>query len=198
VDADKVFTLAALVGLTQAGIAQHFGVARAQAHRWAHGERPIPRHYHADLVRLLYTATAKALGPDSLWYLWRAAGVMYPSTPAPTRRLAEIGQHWDRERDREQLAALFFEIFLGHMAEIGEGPADVLADLLQQAGAYGAMGQEVLHKPDHLVRLAELGRRITANAEVQLRFGDLLPLLAQTPGLSLAEEDVCPPSPADL
>ena len=38
----KICRLADAVGLTQAAIAEHLGVDRAQVNRWAKGVRPVP------------------------------------------------------------------------------------------------------------------------------------------------------------
>jgi len=163
-DGIKVLDLAELVGLKQASIAHHFGVTRVQVHRWAHGQRPVPVHHRDELVRLLFNAVRTFLGPWHAAYLKAVAGIGSPQeTSMPLSELKDFAHE-----ERQQIAARFYEIFVAHMAERGEGPVANLAELITEVGAYDSMATELLHKPDHLYRLAELGRRLTANAELEL------------------------------
>jgi|SRR5215471_7835877 len=171
-DGIKVLQLAEMIGLRQSVIAHHFEVTRVQVNRWAHGNRPIPVRYRDDLMRLLYDAVVKFLGPHHAWYLKQAAGDVSAST---YMTLAEF--KYDSER--HHIAKLFYELFLAHMAEIGKGPTVNLAVLIKTVAAYDSMDIEALHKVEHLHTLAELGRRIMVNAALEIQFGPLLSLVEQ-------------------
>lgn len=64
----KLLDHAVTLGLTQSEIANYLEIHRIHVHRWKHGRRPVPDHYHSRLFGLIvtqgfprYTTKLKAL-----------------------------------------------------------------------------------------------------------------------------------------
>src|SRR6266566_7897585 len=57
----KICGLANAVGLTQAAIAEHLGVDRAQVNRWAKGVRPVPEHMRTALIMYVLSAVRRCV-----------------------------------------------------------------------------------------------------------------------------------------
>ena len=176
----QLLELAALVGLTRAGMARQFGLTAVQVTRWATGTRPVPKKYRQALWQLVYDATLAFLrsGQADVW-----------PTP-PQGGLLSLSRHWEVPPLRRQIEALLFPLTLADVEQHGHGPSAAIESVFVALEAIHALPLHERRKPATVARLRELATYLHIYSEQLERLGPLLDLFEEDDhGSETAEPD---------
>jgi DNA-binding transcriptional regulator YiaG len=167
--AQSLCELADHVGVSQAAIARHLKVDRANVSYWARGHREVPEHHHEALLDLVF---AKAKHQASL------AKTMLPAT---------------RRRFFRKLLPLVLECRAENLRARGLADTDSVATLVNQIETFKTMPEAELCKPETAKKLLTLSQGlanlITINAQHS-------PLMALAEEFRHADTDALEPEAA--
>ena len=180
----KLLTLANVVGLSQSAIASHFGITRVQVHRWAHGQRPIPQHYLAPLMELVYQAYKRydaALGQtgDAFRQFFVQGEELFEGSVSDLLDPTFHELRAVRTKHRALVRELLEQCIEENMELRGEGATASIASILVALEAFKDVRPTDLRKPIHAERLAELARSLAVYADIAGQLGPLLEIVTE-------------------
>jgi transcriptional regulator with XRE-family HTH domain len=158
----KLCGLADEVGLTQAAIAEHLGVDRAQVNRWAKGVRPVPEY-----IRTALTA-----------YVIRAVRRCVDELDASRAGLGLLGQVPIVDR-RRKLVMLARECLLEDMEAAGEDATATIHGGLEALDPFKTMTPAELLKPANAEKLLQLAEALKAEAALLCRIAPMFDVLKE-------------------